>query len=363
MLLIPEFPIVEDVFDLKEFKQANRHLIIYKNVNNDFLSDYQFTVINNSVQVGGRNKLAHNETLFCSHFYFGTVDKPFIVNQNGEQILNPNAILIVKEHSYIHKLVQQISDDEKTVNIFDGTYKNEYARYGNTGDMVLPPDIRYYTLDHQILKEHCDTPFGTDERQLEMKARINQGMFYILKEIVDPYTIISFVPIKHYDNPDSLGTKLAMAQILSNKTNNQYIPSEIQSWIIGAITRFGFKKNSSKATMIFLTYNLKYSIFVFATKTSVTYIIIYIYYFFNEDLNDLVNPEVAILFLASFCICFSIFCNALLLFNFASNARCLFCLVFTDPFSLIFTVFLLFVFCFLRRSFFSSIAISSSFSC
>ncbi len=237
MLLVPEFPIVEDVFDLKEFKQANRHLIIYKNVNNDFLSDYQFTVINNSVQVGGRNKLAHNETLFCSHFYFGTVDKPFVMNQNGEQVLNPNAILIVKEHSYIHKLVQQISDDEKTVNIFDGTYKNEYARYGNTGDMVLPPDIRYYTLDHQILKEHCDTPFGTDERQLEMKARINQGMFYILKEIIDPYTIISFVPIKHYDNPDSLGTKLAMAQILSNKTNNQYIPSEIQSWIIGAITR------------------------------------------------------------------------------------------------------------------------------
>ena len=239
MLIVPQFQIVQDVLDINEFKEATRTIIIYENAHNDWNCPTQFTVINNSTQHGGSNKLRGNDTLYCTNFYFGTILNPIFYNPNvkGGKLLNYDAIAYLKDYSYVHSMVEYVSDDQTTVNIFDGYFRGDYCRYRSSDDdMVLPSDIRYYNIDHQILKERCDNPFATEDKSFSPSARDGTGVLYTLRELIDKHTKVMIVPI-WFDNPDVIGGKLATADIYSNKTNYNYIPSEIQSWIVGLTTR------------------------------------------------------------------------------------------------------------------------------
>jgi hypothetical protein len=233
MLIRPEIPIFDDILDISEFKYASREIIIYENADNDFNNNCQFTVINNCQQVGGNNKLSHEESLWSTHFYFGTIFSPFIV-QNNHRSINPNATIYVKEHSYIHKLYNMISESQTTVDIFDSYYKNEYCRYENSYDQVLPPDIRYYTMDHQILRAKCDNPFGTEDKMFEKCAIVGMGMMYMLSDIIDSHTNIKRIPIK-FDNPNTITNKIINNPILTSKA--KFIPNEVRNWVIDTVTR------------------------------------------------------------------------------------------------------------------------------
>lgn len=191
MILRPDVKIVNNVFDMPEFKEVGRNIIIYID-NNNISDEHEIAVINNSIQVGSVGVLQRNtEILYAINSYYGKIKNPLYYNPAKKSMdVNMNATLLIESNSYIYKMIDTFKEDHITTNLFDGEFYRKFARYKNDRREILPSDPRYYNIDHQIKMTGSDCAFATEDKLYVQCARNGDGVPYILNELVDSITEI-----------------------------------------------------------------------------------------------------------------------------------------------------------------------------
>ena len=210
MLIIPKQR-SSDINDIQEYKELDRRIIIYNTtIGLEASKNNSFSLMNVSIQNGNVGGLqANTELLYTVNMYYGTIDNPIFYNtDNFQPSVNMEAMVRIHDYGFSHKMIDTFKDTVETCNhiIWMNTgktvlFKNRSSEHDE--NKVVPPDPRFYNLDHQILATNDSGGFYTDsglEIGLDRFAREYGGVGYRLRELIDKHTHI-YVSKVYIDDP------------------------------------------------------------------------------------------------------------------------------------------------------------------
>jgi len=212
MLLIPGNRST-NINDYKEYSELDRKIIIYAtSVGLETDIKHGFSLTNVSVQNGDVGGIQENrELLYTMNMYYGTIENPLFYLPNGKVDLNREAIVRIVDYGYAVKIVDKFKDISHTSNHINSMLQGFQLKYKNSEERfrdseIVPPDPRFYNLDHQILITSDDGMYYTDagvEIGMDMIARDGRGIGYYLRELFDEHTHV-YVSKVHIDDPYKL---------------------------------------------------------------------------------------------------------------------------------------------------------------
>ncbi len=231
MLIIPNQR-SNDINDFQEYKELDRRIIIYNtSVGLESAKNNMFSLMNISVQTGNVGGLQSNsEMLYTVNMYYGVIDDPLFYNpeMNFQPSLNMDALVRIHDYGFSHKMIDKFKDTSETCNHIIWLNSGKTVKYKNRSskhdeNKVIPPDPRFYNLDHQILATGDDCAFYTDsgvEIGFDSFAKEYGGVGYRLRELLDKHTHV-YVSKIHIDDPYKL--------LRNNNTLLDYINTSICS--------------------------------------------------------------------------------------------------------------------------------------